>query len=447
MALTNKIGQKQTQKLSISNKIVQSLKVLNMGRHELEEAVERESECNPLLEVDIDKNEVDWEKYFRDERSSFSYDRNNIEYNDEHEFDFENITPSVDSIYDSLHAQINIMDISKMKKKICRYLIDSLDKDGYLREDESIVTRKFGITKYFYEECIEILHTLEPAGIGARNLQECIILQMRHSGINNEKLEDMINCDINLIANLSVQQLAKKYRLTHDEVVEFIEFIRSLEPKPADMYDEDATVYAYPDVYVEKIDGKSVAKPYNEKKMKLGINTYYKDLLLCTDDTEAKKYIKEKLNSAQRLINDVAERNTTVVNIANTIIDAQRDYFDNDGDLKPLMMTEIADTLGCHVSTISRGVSDKYILTEKGMFELKEFFTTAYENEDGDTVSSNSIKMKIKSIIDNEDKKKPLSDKKIEDLLKEDGIDIARRTVAKYREELGYLGSSKRKQL
>ena len=447
MALSNKIGQKQTQKLSISNKIVQSLKVLNMGRHELEETIELESECNPLLEVNIDKNEIDWEKYFLDERKTINFDRNNVEYNDDHELNFENLTPSVDSIYDSLYAQINIMDISKMKKKVCRYLIDSLDKDGYLREDETIVRRKFGVSKYFLEECIDILHSLEPAGIGARNLQECIILQLRHNGINNKKLEEMINCDINLIANLSIQQLATKYHLTKEEVVGFIEFIKGLEPKPADMDKEEATVYAYPDVYVEKVDGKSVAKAYNEKKMQLGINSYYKNLLLSTEDTETKKYIKDKLNSAKRLINDVSERSTTVVNIANSIIDAQRDYFDNDGDLRPLMMTELAEKLDCHVSTISRGVSDKYMLTEKGMYELKDFFTTAYENQDGDIVSSNSIKMKIKAIIDNENKQKPLSDKKIEDLLKKDGIDIARRTVAKYREELGYLGSSKRKRL
>ncbi len=447
MALSNRIGQKQTQKLSISNKIVQSLKVLNMGRQELEEAIELESESNPLLEVNIDKNEVDWEKYFLDERRTINFDKNNIEYNDDQEFNFENLTPSVDSIYDSLYAQINIMDISKMKKKICRYLIDSLDKDGYLREDESIVIRKFGISKYFLEECIDILQSLEPAGIGARNLQECIILQLKHNGISNKKLEDMINCDINLIANLSVQQLATKYHLTKEEVIEFIEFIKSLEPKPADMDIEETTVYAYPDVYVDKVDGKSVAKVYNEKKMQLGINSYYKNLLLSTEDKETKKYIKDRLNSAQRLIHDVSERNTTVVNIANSIIDAQRDYFDNDGDLKPLMMIDLAEKLNCHVSTISRGVSDKYMLTEKGMHELRDFFTTSYENEDGDVVSSNSIKMKIKFIIDNENKQKPLSDKKIEDLLKKDGIDIARRTVAKYREELGYLGSSKRKKL
>ena len=189
MALSGKIEQKQTQKLNISNNIVQSLKVLNMGRHELEEVVEKESESNPLLEVEIDKNEVDWEKYFSNERADITFDRNNFEYNDEHEINFENMTRSVDSIYDSLYAQINIMDISDMKKRICRYLIDSLDKDGYLREDAGVVTEKFGITKYFLEECVDIIHTLEPSGIGARNIQECIILQLRLAGIHNEKLE------------------------------------------------------------------------------------------------------------------------------------------------------------------------------------------------------------------------------------------------------------------
>ncbi len=333
-----------------------------------------------------------------------------------------------------------------MKKKICRYLIDSLDKDGYLREDEAIVRRKFGASKYFLEDCISIVQSLEPAGIGARNIQECIILQLRHNGIYNKKLEDMIESDLNLIANLSIAQLSAKYHLSKAEVVNFIEIIKCLNPKPVDMSREETTVYVYPDVYVEKIDGRSFAKVYNEKKMQLRINSYYKDLLLSSEDSATKKYIKEKLNSAQRLINDVSERSTTVVNIANKIIDNQREYFDNNGDLKPLLMTDLAEELDCHVSTISRAVSDKYILTEKGLYELKDFFTIAYENKDGDSISVNSIKKKIKKIIDAENKQKPLSDKKIEDLLAEDGIKIARRTVAKYREELGYLGSSKRKE-
>lgn len=447
MALENKISQTLAQKMTISNNLVQSLKVLNMGRHELEEAVELESESNPLLDVSIDKNEVDWEKYFKDERGTFRFDKNEVAYNADDEFDFENMTMSVDTLYDSLYAQISMMKVSFYQKNICKYLIDSLDRDGYLREDEEIIKKKLHISSDFFKECLEIIQSLEPAGIAARNLQECIILQMRRNGIYSETFEEMITKDLNLIANMNIQQLSSRYRLKKDEVIEFIKYIKSLDPKPTGDYYDETTVYVYPDVIVKKIDGKSVAVAYNEKRMSLSVNPYYKDLLMNTDDKEAKQYIKEKLNSAKKMMNDVSERNTTVVNIANMIIDAQRGFFDNDEDLKPLMMTEIAEILDCHVSTISRGVSDKYMITEKGMFELKYFFTNAYVKEDGNTVSSNSIKDKIKHIIDNEDKKKPLSDKKIEDLLKEKGVDIARRTVAKYREELGYLGSSKRKEL
>ncbi|MEG0249460.1 MAG: RNA polymerase factor sigma-54 [Peptostreptococcus sp.] len=447
MALENRIGQTLAQKITISNNLVQSLKVLNMGRHELEEAVELESESNPLLDVSIDKNEIDWEKYFKDERSSFRFDKNEVAYNEDDEFDFENMTMSVDTLYDSLYAQISMMKIPFYQKNICKYLIDSLDRDGYLRENEEMIRKKLHISIDFFKECLEIIQSLEPAGIGARNLQECIILQIRRNGIYSEVFEEMIVKDLNLIANMNIQQLSSRYRLKKEEVIDFIKFIKSLEPKPTEDYYDDTTVYVYPDVIVKKIDGKSVAVAYNEKRMRLSVNPYYKDLLMNTDDKEAKQYIKEKLNSAKKMMNDVSERNTTVVNIANMIIDAQRGFFDNDEDLKPLMMTELAEVLDCHVSTISRGVSDKYMITEKGMYELRYFFTNAYVKEDGNAVSSNSIKDKIKVIIENEDKKKPLSDKKIEDLLKEKGVDIARRTVAKYREELGYLGSSKRKEL
>lgn len=447
MSFSGRIEQKQTQKLNITNNLVQSLNVLNMGRHELEEAVERESESNPLLEVEIDKNEIDWEKYFTNEKAEIVFDKNNYEYNDDNEINFENMTKSVDTIYDSLYAQISILDISESKRKICKYLIDSLDRDGYLRESENIITEKLGISEELLQECIDILQNLEPAGIGARNLAECIIIQLRHSGIQNDILENMIKHDINLIANRSISQLASKYKIPKERVSEFIGYIRAVEPKPVDMSQEEVVIYAYPDVYVEKIDGRSIAKAYNEKKMKLGINSYYKELLINTEDKEAKKYIKERLNSAQKLMNDIKERNTTVVDIANAIIDRQRDFFDKDGDIKPLLMTEIADVLDCHVSTISRGVNDKYILTEKGIYELNHFFSISYKNDDGDDISSNSIKSKIKNIIDGENKKKPLSDKKIEDILKEEGIEIARRTVAKYREELGYLSSTKRKEI
>lgn len=444
--IKNRLEQVLTQKLVITNKIVQSLNILNMSRVELEESVEREAESNPLLDVEIDKNEVDWEKYFENLRSIQVYDKNNTEYNDE-EFDFENIIKNTDSLYDSLYAQINILDISDNEKKICKYLIDSLDRDGYLREDEEVIISKLGIDKKVLEKCICFIQDLEPCGIGARNIEECLIIQLRKNNFKDDLVEKIIKNDLNLIANSNIGKLCQKYKLDKEGMISIIEFIKNLEPKPVSMYSDEEIIYAYPDVYVEKIDGRSIAKSYNEDKMKLNINTYYKNLLINSDDIEAKKYIKEKLNHAKNIINDVENRNTTVVNLANSIIDEQRQFFDGSGDLCPLSMTELAEKLGCNVSTISRGVSDKYMLTEKGIYEFRYFFSNSHTIQSGDTISTKSIKEMIRSMIEDENKEKPLSDSKIETELRAKGIDIARRTVAKYREELGYLSSSKRKKI
>lgn len=451
--LENTLQQSLKQNLTIANKLIKSLQILNMGRLELEQTLLKEAEGNPLLEVEIDNAEIDWEKFFADNNKTIFFDKNNVEYNDD-DVDFENITRNIDSIYDKLHAQVSIMKLPSIDKKICRFLIDSLDKDGYLREEEWVIVEKLKVSMNDLERCIKIVQGLEPCGVGARTIEECLLLQLKRGCLDDriksldpDVLEKVITDDLNLIANMNIDKLQKKYKMSRTDVIYMIDFIKSLYPKPVSMYSDEKTIYIYPDVFIEKKSGFSVAKLYKEENMKIYINNYYKDLLLNSDDKEAKKYIKEKLNSAKNIINDVKDRNTTVVGIANAIIEEQREFFDGNGELKPLSMTDLAEKLQCHVSTISRGVSDKYMLTEKGIIELKKFFTNAHKNVMGDDISTDTIKDSIKEIIDGEDKKKPLSDKKIEDLLKVRGIVIARRTIAKYREELGYLSSSKRKNI
>ncbi len=445
--ISNKIQQTQTLKLNISNNLVQSLKILNMGRQELEEELENFSLSNPVLDVEIKKDTIDWEKYFKNERGSISYDRNESAYQDDSDYDFENMTTDYDSLYDSLHGQINIIKMDESKRKICHYLVDSLDDDGYLREKEEDLANKFGVDKSIVLSAIKMIHSLEPAGIGARNLQECIILQLRDRYVFDKKLEQMVLNDLNLIANSNISYLSSRYKFTRDEVMEYIHIIRSLDPRPAQKYARTNIVYAFPDVIVEYQDGEPMIKSFKERNISLSINKYYKDLLLTSDDEEVKKYIKEKLNSAKSMINDIGERGNTIVSISNAIIEFQYDYFKNNGRLKPMTQADIADKLDLHISTISRGVNDKYMLTNKGLFELKRFFTGAYESRDGEDISTDTVKDEIKMIIDGEDKRKPLSDSKIENMLKEKGFDIARRTVSKYREELGYLSSSKRKNI
>ena len=207
-------------------------------------------------------------------------------------------------------------------------------------------------------------------------------------------------------------------------------------------------MYAYPDLVLEEDEeGNLVVKPYNEKRLRLNISNYYRDLYITTDDPSVKAYIREKLSSARRIMNDVEDRKTTLISIAEAIVGIQFNYFKFEGQLEPMTLQRIADTVGCHISTVSRGINDKYILTNKGLYEIRSFFSGSLETEGGSMISISVVKDKLKDIIEHENKKKPLSDKKLEDMLRAEGFEIARRTVAKYREEMGYLSSSKRKEI
>ena len=448
MDIHNSIQQKQTQSLNISNQIVQFLNILNMGRYELEEAIEAEAESNPVLEVDIKDDGIDWEEYFKKEKFNYDFDKNELVYADSYDYDFENMTSDEDSLYDELHGQIKIMNIDDMKRRVCDYLVDSLDEDGYLREKESDIADKLGVDLDLVEECIGLVQTLEPAGICARNLQECIILQLHSEGIYDDVLEDIIVNNINLVANSNTRQLASKYKKKQEEIRDYLELIKSLEPRPAEKYFKNAIVYAYPDVVLEEDElGNLVVRPYNEKRLKLNISSYYRDLYITTDDPSVKAYIREKLSSAKRIINDVEDRKSTVIAIAEAMVEVQYNYFKYEGQLEPMTLQRIADMVGCHISTVSRGVNDKYILTNKGLYEIRSFFSGGLETEEGSMISISVVKDKLKDIIEHENKKKPLSDKKLEDMLRAEGFEIARRTVAKYREEMGYLSSSKRKEI
>lgn len=444
--MKNRLEQVISQKLNITTNIVQSLKILNTNRMELEEIAEFESISNPLLEVEIDKGEVDWEKYIKKNREEYIFDKNEFSYKDSSEYDFENMTKSYDSLYDRLHGQINIMYMTPEYKIVCNYLIDSLDKDGYLRESEDEIARILDIDIKSVEDCIKVVQSLEPYGIGARNIQECMLIQLRNAGIENDVLEDIIINNLNLVANLDIKKLSTKYDISKEDTKKYIEMIKSLNPKPVELDINYNVAYIYPDVIVENIDGEYIAKPYNEKRMSLNINSFYSQLLLDTDDESVKTYIRENLNRAKEFINEFEGRNTTIVNIANAILSIQKNFL-KDGNLKPMTLSDIAEILDCHVSTISRGVNDKYMLTSKGLFEFKYFFSKAFQRGDGEVISTNSIKQEIKKIIDSEDRTKPLSDSRIEKLLCQRGYDIARRTVSKYREELGYLSSTLRKKI
>lgn len=444
--MRNKLQQVQTQKLNITVNLVQSLKILSMGRLEIEELAEQESMSNPVLDVEIDKGEVDWDEYIRRHRENVYFDKNEVSYHDNNEYDFENMTKSYDTLYDRLHGQINTMYMPPEEKIVCNYLIDSLDNHGFLVDSDAEIAQILKISESLVEKCIAIVQTLEPYGICARSISECMILQLKNSNLVDETLYSIIENDLNLVANSDIKKLSTKYSVSKNQVHKYIEIIKSLNPKPAELDQDDTVAYIYPDVVLEFLDGKYVAKHYNEKKLNFSINDYYTKLYTTVDDEGVKSYIKEHLNKAKEFINEYEGRNSTIVNIANAILSIQNEFFTN-GILKPMTLSDISDIIGCHVSTVSRGVNDKYMLTPKGLLEFKYFFSSSFQRGDGEVISTNSVKQEIKKIIDAEDSSKPLSDSKIEKILNNKGYEIARRTVAKYREELGYLSSSMRKRI
>lgn len=437
----------QSQKLVMTTALKQSLTILNMSKLEVEEEIKKESEENPLLEVER-TSEINWEEYIKDIEKSIKIDRNEINYNPDNNIDLENMIKYSSNIYEHLYLQISLYKLSNEEMKVCKYIIDSLDEDGYLRSDENEIINTLKIDKDTFEDCLLNIQQLEPSGVGARDLSECLIIQMQNLGLHNEILEEIVSKDLNLIANNKYKEISKKYNMSLQKCVNLISIIKTLDPKPGRSCCIEKSVYVQPDVIVETINDEFVVYSNTKDMCKIKINNFYKEILKNSEsDDDAKDFIKEKLNSATGLIKNIESRKTTVLRIAEEIVKLQEEFFKKGAKyIRPMRMKDIAEKLDFHESTISRGVNGKYMLTPFGMFEFRYFFSSSIETKDEMCASSTSIKKIIQDKIKNENKKTPLSDDQIAKCLKEDGVNVARRTIAKYREELGILSSSKRKQ-
>lgn len=447
MNFNNSLELIQSQKLIITTQLKQSLDILNMSKLELEEEIKRESQENPLLEVEKN-NEINWEEYVKNIEYSRQIDKNELYYNPDNDINLDNIIKNIPNLYENLHLQVSLYKINKKEKEICDYIIDSLDEDGYLRTDEKEIIDELNINEDIFKNCLEIIQQLEPIGVGARNLSECLIIQMRNLGVDNDLLENIVSKDLDLIGKNKYKEITKKYNISMQKCVNLINIIKTLDPKPGRACSDENSVYVQPDVIVEKIDDEFVVYTNESDNLKIRINNFYKEILQNSKyDEDAKNFIKEKLNSATGLIKSVESRKSTILKISQEIVKNQKDFFDKgEKYIKPMKMKDIAQNLDFHESTISRGVNGKYMLTPFGLYEFKYFFSSALETNNDDLASSVSIKKMIQETIKSENKKKPLSDEQISKILNDSGINIARRTVAKYREELGILSSSKRKQ-
>lgn len=445
----------QEQKLIMTQQMQLSVKLLQMSNFEIQSYIEKELQENPVLDAEYKKNDVEKPKEEIDYKSFLKYlefdDYGNGSYSrekSEDEVSPFNFISAKKSLKEFLMEQIVELNEDDFIKAICKYMIENIDNRGYLDITLEEIQEELAISKELAESCLKIVQSLEPHGIGARDLKECLKIQLQVKGFQDEKLYKIVDNYLEMMAENKYNVIAKELKIDVKDAQKYGDLIKSLEPKPSrGFFTGEETKYIIPEAYIRKINGEYCIIMNDASIPKLNINQLYKQIINNEDDKNTVKFVKDKLNSAVFLIKSIRQRENTIYNILGKIIEIQKDYFDyGEAFLKPMTLKEIADSLGIHESTVSRAIREKYIHTERGTIKIKDLFTTGISRVDGfEDISTKIIKKEIEDLINKEDKRKPLSDQKICDLLKEKDIDISRRTVAKYREEMGIKSSSKRK--
>ena len=363
----------------------------------------------------------------------------------------ENTASSTESLADHLEWQLAMQTDETLLRDIGSALIGNINDDGYLVAsfDELAAMGPWPVPEV--ERALRLVQGFDPTGVAARDLQECLLIQLRHLGLEGTPTERIVMDHLRLLQNHQVPEIARKLGLTIDDLKEHIEIIRNLDPKPGSRYNPSQSQYVIPDVYVVKVEDQYVAVLNEDGLPQMRISPVYRRLLdkSATENTdETRAYVKDKFRSALWLIKSVEQRQKTIHKVANSIINFQRDFLDHGIEhLRPLVLRDVANDIGMHESTVSRVVTNKYMHTPQGVFEMKYFFHSGISSSYGESVSSVTIKQRIRKIIDNEDPRKPLSDSKIVSILQREGLVLARRTIAKYREELKIPTSNQRKVL
>jgi RNA polymerase sigma-54 factor len=442
----------QTQKLIMTPELKQAIEILQLNSLELNTLIEQELETNPLLEKEEtseDESAYEYDlyelsKYIRETEERMYYDDSDDE--EIEEVNYENFVSTKPSLTDHLLFQLHITPVSPKIQKICEYIIFSLSPSGYLRENIKDIAEILECTEEEVLEGLSIVQSFNPPGIAARNLQECLKLQLLAQDSYKGIIKKLVDYHLEEIAEGKYSYLAKLYNISPKEVQQAVDFIKKLNPKPGNSFSSIADVrYIVPDVEVIKREGEYFVIVNDSVTPKLKINNYYHSILNSHDE-EAKKYINSKLQSAMWLIKSLESRKETLYKVVKAIVELQRDFLDKGINyLKPMTQKEIADIVGIHESTVSRAINGKYVATPRGLFEIKFFFQSGISNRNGNQFSAETIKNLIKKLIEEEDSANPLSDQKIADILKEKNINISRRTVAKYREECNIPSTIKRR--
>ena len=475
-----------TQQLVMTPQLQQAIKLLQLSRMELVDLVREEMLENPVLEDQDDGSaeskedrekvssidtqakkadptnddrstkevptddktvsDIDWETYL--DSYTMSPAVPSMRQQDDDLPTLEATLSSQSSLTEHLTWQLKLSGFSEEEEAVAAVIIGNLDAGGYFREPTiEEVAELVGVPVDLAESVLQALHKFDPVGIAARDLSECLLVQARHIGTDDDVLVAMVTRHLHNLENKNYQAIAKDLKEPLEEIYEAAKVITTLDPRPGRQYSLDDVRYITPDVYVYKLGDKFFVVPNDDGLPKLRISNFYKSAL-SNGEATTREYVQTKLRSAQWLIRSIQQRQRTIIRVTESIVKFQREFFEKGiGFLRPMVLRDVAEDIGMHESTISRVTTNKYVSTPQGIYELKFFFNSAIGRSNGDEIASESVKNKIKDLVAAEDPRKPCSDQAITKLLKEQGIEIARRTVAKYREQLGILSSSKRKQV
>jgi RNA polymerase sigma-54 factor len=477
MAISQKLHTKLVQKLILTPSLQQAIKLLPMSTLELADLLNQEMVENPLLE-EVPTEELQPAEQQQPEKPEAQPAVEKPDTWDDADYDYffgdylddgyrsrtpsevkelppiENTLSSAASLADHLLWQLSLQTEDESVKEIGRAIVGNLDDDGYLVASVEEIAAMGEWPVADVEKALQHVQTFDPIGVAARDLQECLWLQIRHLGLEGEPSEKIVTEHLRLLQNHQVPEIARKLGMPIEELKTHIEIIRNLDPKPGSRYNPSQSQYVIPDVYVVKVEDQYVAMLNEEGLPQLRISPVYRRLLdksgqAGTEEAgETRAYVKDKFRSALWLIKSVDQRQKTIHKVATSIINFQREFLDQGIEyLRPLVLRDVANDIGMHESTVSRVVNNKYMHTPQGVFEMKYFFHSGISSSYGESVSSVTIKQRIRKIIENEDPRKPLSDSKIVSILQKEGLMLARRTIAKYREELKIPTSNQRKVL
>jgi len=467
---------KLAQQLVMTPQLQQAIKLLQLSRIELVDMVRQELEENPILEENQEApertpqeaaeqeaaepteqstsepteqeavdgaNDIDWEKYLENYANQGAAPSTARAQSDDMPAWDANLRTRT-TLTDHLLWQLQLTVVNEEEELFVRLVVGNLDANGYLK-DPSIeeLAEEAGLELEDAVEVLRLVHSFDPVGVGARDLRECLMAQVEAFELDAD-VRDIIDRHLKNLEKRDYQAIARDLDLTLEDVYEAAKIVSSLEPRPARNFVTEEPRYIVPDVHVHKIGDRYFVVANDDGMPRLKISGFFRGAM--DANPEAKEYVQNKLRAAQWLIRSIDQRRRTIVRVTESIVEKQREFFEKGVDhLKPMILRDVAEAVEMHESTISRVTTNKYVHTPQGIFELKYFFNSSIKRTSQDDIASESVKSKIKEIIAAEDPKKPLSDQKIVNLLKEDGIVIARRTVAKYREMLGILSSSKRK--